>query len=95
MTIANLTTFSSLGVYKKKDGWKQVAIPRMRNARYSADDVAVNNWNRGLTKKDNKIVIGSSPARILIYDLEAGEFEKEIRLEKDIRHAVHGLEILE
>jgi len=95
MSIANLTTFNSLGIYNQQDGWKQVPIPRMKNARYSIDDVAVNNWNRGLAKKDNKIVIGSSPARILIYDLETGEFEKEIQLEKDVRHAVHGLEILE
>ena len=95
ISIANLTTFNSLGIYNQQDGWKQVSIPRMKNAKYSIDDVAVNNWNRGLAKKDNKIVIGSSPARILIYDLETGEFEKEIQLEKDIRHAVHGLEILE
>ena len=95
MSIANLTTFNSLGIYNQQDGWKQVVIPRMKNARYSIDDIAVNNWNRGLSKKDNKIIIGSSPARILIYDLETGEFEKEIQLEKDVRHAVHGLEILE
>jgi hypothetical protein len=95
MSIANLTTFNSLGIYNKPDGWKQIRIPRMKNAKYSIDKVAVNNWNRGLARKDNKIIIGSSPARILIYDLEADKFEKEIQLEKDIRHAVHGLEILE
>jgi hypothetical protein len=55
----------------------------------------VNNWNRGLAIKDGKIIIGSSPARILIYDIETKEFEKEIQLEKDVRHAIHGLEILE
>ena len=67
----------------------------MRNAKFSIDEIAVNNWNRGLARKDNKVFIGSSPARILVYDLETKTFENEIQLEKDIRHAIHGLEILE
>jgi len=58
------------------------------------DDVAANNWNRGLARMDDKLVIGSSPARIVVYDMKTRKFEKEIALEKDIRHAIHGLEIL-
>ena len=93
ISLANLTTFSSLGIYNGE--WKVIQIPRMRNAKFSIDEIAVNNWNRGLARKDNKIIIGSSPARILVYDLETGNFESEIQLEQDIRHAIHGLEILE
>jgi hypothetical protein len=42
-----------------------------------------------------KLFIGSSPARILIFDIETKTFETEIKLEKDMRHAIHGLEIIE
>ena len=93
ISLANLTTFSALGIYNGE--WEAVKIPRMRNAKFSIDEIAVNNWNRGLARKDNKVFIGSSPARILVYDLETKTFENEIQLEKDIRHAIHGLEILE
>jgi hypothetical protein len=30
----------------------------------------------------------------LVYDLNKAEFIKEIQLEDDIRHAIHGLEVL-
>tara|TARA_Y100000593_G_scaffold28444_1_gene56737 strand:+ start:4812 stop:5750 length:939 start_codon:yes stop_codon:yes gene_type:complete len=93
ISLANLTTFSSLGIY---DGeWEAVQIPRMKKAHFSIDEIAVNNWNRGLARKDNRVIIGSSPARLIIYNLETGEFEDEIQLAKDIRHAIHGLEILD
>ena len=97
--ITNLTTLNSVGVFPNPQGssfgWGSIDIPRSRNVTYKMDDIAVNNWNRGLAIKDGKIIIGSSPARILIYDIETKEFEKEIQLEKDVRHAIHGLEILE
>jgi hypothetical protein len=48
----------------------------------------------GLARSGNKLIIGSSPARILVYDMQSRKFEKEIVLEKDVRHAIHGLEIL-
>ena len=56
--------------------------------------MAVNNWNRGLARMGDKLIVGSSPARIIVYDMKTRRFEKEIMLEKDIRHAIHGLEIL-
>ena len=95
MFVANLTTFSSIGIFRKGIGWDIIEIPRSKNVTYQVDDIAVNNWNRGLAIEKDKIVIGSSPARLLIYDIKRKEFEKEIVLEKDIRHAIHGLEILD
>ena len=97
--ITNLTTLNSVGIFPNPKGssfgWGSVNIPRSKNVTYQMDDIAVNNWNRGLAIKDGKIIVGSSPARILIYDIETEEFEKEIQIEKDVRHAIHGLEILE
>ena len=94
---ANLTTFSSVGFFRKGGsfGWDVIDIPRSKNVTYQVDDIAVNNWNRGLATRGDKMIIGSSPARLLIYDMKQKKFEKEIVLEKDIRHAIHGLEILE
>ena len=91
---SNLTSFSSLGL-SDGESFVPVEIPRMKKAKFHVDDIASNNWNRGLARYGNRLVIGSSPARILVYNLETQEFEKEIRLEQDIRHAIHGLEILD
>ena len=96
--VANLTSYNAIGFFDKGFvgyGWyNNVSIPRAKNVKYQVDDVAVNNWNRGLARSGNKLIIGSSPARILIYDMQSRKFEKEIVLEKDVRHAIHGLEIL-
>ena len=97
--VANLTSYSAIGFFDKQFvgyGWyNNIGIPRSKNVKYQVDEVAVNNWNRGLAKKGDKLIIGSSPARILVYDLKSRKFEKEIALETDIRHAIHGLEVLE
>jgi len=96
--VANLTSYSAVGFFDKDFvgyGWyNNVSIPRSKDVKYQVDDVAANNWNRGLARMDDKLVIGSSPARIVVYDMKTRKFEKEIALEKDIRHAIHGLEIL-
>ena len=97
--VANLTSYSAIGFFDKDFvgyGWyNNISIPRAKDVKYQVDDVAVNNWNRGLARIGEKLIIGSSPARILVYDMKQRKFEKEIVLEKDIRHAIHGLEILE
>ena len=97
--MSNLTTYSAIGFFDKEFvgyGWyNNVSIPRAKEVKYQVDEVAVNNWNRGLARAGDKLIIGSSPARILVYDMKKRKFEKEIVLEKDIRHAIHGLEILE
>ena len=96
--VANLTTYNAVGFFDKDFvgyGWyNNVSVPRSKDAKYQVDEVAVNNWNRGLARVGDKLIIGSSPARILVYDMKKRKFEKEIVLEKDIRHAIHGLEVL-
>ena len=95
--MANFTTFSALGIAKKQpDGtiFDAALIPRSKNTKFCVDDIAVNNWNRGLARHENLVFVGSSPARILIYDLNRSEFIKEIQLEQDMRHCIHGLEVL-
>ena len=95
MTIANLTSFNALGISKNNVDFSIHKIPRSSHVTYHIDSIAKNNWNRGLARKDNILLIGSSPARILVYDLETDEFIKEIKLEEDMKHAIHGLEILD
>jgi len=103
VTIANLTTYNSIGIsYTKRPqgvngsvDFIPYPIPRAKNAKFIVDDIASNNWNRGLAVSENKFIIGSSPARLLVFNSYTQEFEKEIVLESDIRHAIHGLEILD
>lgn len=92
---ANLTTFSSLGLSAGSNGFTALPIPRTKNAQFVVDDIAKNNWNRGLAFDDDHILVGSSPARIIIYNRNTGQFDSEIKLESEIRHAIHGLEIIE
>ena len=96
--VANLTSYHAIGFFDKEFvgyGWyNNITVPRSKNVKYQVDDVAVNNWNRGLARMDDTLIIGSSPARILMYNMKTRRFEKEIALEKDVRHAIHGLEFL-
>jgi len=58
------------------------------------DSVARAGFVRGLTVYDDTYVIfGTSPATVVIYDLDSGEWIKSVTLTKDVRNAVHGLEI--
>ena len=96
--VTNFTTFSSLGIATKQLGglrFDVAQIPRAKDTKFCVDDIAVNNWNRGLAKHKNLLFVGSSPARILVYDLFLSDFVKEIQLENDIRHSIHGLEVLD
>lgn len=95
LTIANLTSLQALGISKNGSDFSVCKIPKAKKVTYHVDSIASNNWNRGLARKDNLLFIGSSPARILIYNLDTRQFEKQIQIEKDIRHAIHGLEILD
>ena len=92
--LVNLTGWNKLGVIRNSI-CKTVDIPRSESVKYYADDIAENNWNRGLARLENYIFLGSSPARVLMFDIETQKFEKEIGLEEDMRHCIHGLEILE
>lgn len=57
-------------------------------------DHARQGFGRGLSVFNDDIVIGgSSPATISVYSLKKGTVLKTINLSKDIRNAIHGLEI--
>jgi hypothetical protein len=58
------------------------------------EDLARPTFGRGLTVlADGRIVGGSSPATISVYDLDAGEVLRSVNLTMDVRNAVHGLEV--
>ena len=91
--ISNKTTLRHIKI--SKDGEEiLIPVPESRTEAKGIDKIAENNWNRGLARKDSLLFIGSSPARILIFNLESLRYEKEIKLETDIRHCIHGLELL-
>ena len=58
------------------------------------DHIARTGFVRGLTVFDDRYVIfGVSPAMILVYDIETAELVKTVVLSRDVRNAVHGVEI--
>ena len=91
--LSNKTTLRKLKVTTEK-GDVAFSIPSKSGAKDGLDGLAEDNWNRGLCKKDNLVFLGSSPARILQFNLNNFKFEKEIIIENDIRHCVHGLEAI-
>ena len=93
-TLINMTSLKHIGIIK--DGKETyIPVPATNLAHFSVDKLAENNWNRGLTKHQNLAIIGSSPARLMVLDISTGQFIHHVQLEKDVRHAIHGLEILE
>ena len=98
LCLINLTTFGYLGILGNNNNkWfsKYVNLPKCKNVRFSSDAIASNNWNRGLARKDDLVAIGSSPARIILYNVKTNKIEKEIQLQEDVKHCIHGLEIIE
>jgi hypothetical protein len=58
------------------------------------EDLARPTFGRGLTVlTDGRVVGGSSPATISVYDLDVGEVLSSVNLTMDVRNAVHGLEV--
>ncbi len=58
------------------------------------EDLARATFGRGLTVlADGRVVGGSSPATISVYDLDAGVRETSVNITMDVRNAVHGLEV--
>tara|TARA_B100000029_G_scaffold486438_1_gene540794 strand:- start:2683 stop:3594 length:912 start_codon:yes stop_codon:yes gene_type:complete len=93
-SLINMTSLKHLGVIK--DGQSRFfPIPATHYAKFSIDKIAENNWNRGLTRGGNYAIVGSSPARLLLFDMNKLEFVKQLQIEEDIKHCIHGLEILE
>lgn len=58
------------------------------------EDLARATFGRGLTVlPDGRVVGGSSPATISVYDIDAGERVASVNITMDVRNAVHGLEV--
>jgi hypothetical protein len=61
-----------------------------------ADDsgIARQGFARGLcVLSDSQVAGGSSPSTITVYDLGANETLLSVNLTRDVRNAVHGLEV--
>ena len=70
-------------------------IPSYRgHIKYVSDKIAEPNWIRGMVRHENLIFIGSSPARILVFDLDKRSFIDELNFSDDPRHCIHGIELL-
>lgn len=58
------------------------------------EDLARPTFGRGLTVlADGRVVGGSSPATISVYDLDAQRMITSVNITMDVRNAVHGLEV--
>jgi hypothetical protein len=58
------------------------------------EDLARPTFGRGLTVlADGRVVGGSSPATISVYDLDARHMITSVNITMDVRNAVHGLEV--
>ena len=93
MFISNKTTLANLEIISEE---KSVLfkIPKFTEKNPFPDKIAKPNWNRGLLRHENLLFIGSSPARILVFDLNSFSFIDEFRIDTDIRHCVHGIEAI-
>jgi hypothetical protein len=57
-------------------------------------DLARPTFGRGLTVLDDgRIVGGSSPATVTVYDIDAERTVRSVNITMDVRNAVHGLEV--
>lgn len=73
----------------------QVPVPRPEEMTHlgDADAIARAGFGRGLCAAgEGLIAAGSSPSTITLYDLAANRSRAEVRLTRDVRNAVHGLE---
>jgi len=59
------------------------------------EGVAKYNWLRGLERLDeDRFVIGSSPARIGIFNVKTEELEREFFFSDDVKNCIHGIKLL-
>ncbi len=94
LVLANKTYVEKLEVVT---GYDRVfyAVPKyMGKIEDVNDEIAKPNWIRGMARKDNLVFLGSSPARILVFDLDKRSFIDEIKLSSDPRCCVHGIDVL-
>jgi hypothetical protein len=86
--------------YSTRDGrvLRSVALPTYpAEALEHADlpsDLARPTFGRGLVVlADGRIVGGSSPATVTLYDIDAERMVRSVNITMDVRNAVHGLEV--
>ena len=87
-------------VYGTRDGAVAASVPLPTYPKEQLEhadlpeDLARPTFGRGLTVlSDGRIVGGSSPATITVYDLDAGVATHSVNISMDVRNAVHGLEV--
>ncbi len=67
---------------------------QVENVGQDTQQVARVGFARGLCQIDEQLIAGgSSPSTIAIHDLSSGETVMQVQLSKDVRNAIHGLEV--
>lgn len=94
LVLANKTYVQKLEVITDYDRVFYPIPPHMGKIDRIDDEIAKSNWLRGMARKDNLVFLGSSPARILVFDLDTRAFIDEIKLSSDPRCCVHGIDLL-
>tara|TARA_R100000008_G_scaffold24935_1_gene13439 strand:+ start:237 stop:1136 length:900 start_codon:yes stop_codon:yes gene_type:complete len=94
LVLANKTYVQKLEVVSGYDRVFYAVPDYMGKMEQIDDEIAKANWIRGMVRKDNLVFIGSSPARILVFDLDRRAFIDEIKLSSDPRCCVHGIDLL-
>ena len=86
-------------VYSHKYDYRFFEVPRypdeeLTNTKHSDDRLARQAFGRGLCRyKEGIIIAGSSPSTITAYDFKSRRKIKSVNITKDVRNAIHGLEV--
>lgn len=62
---------------------------------YISRDFAMKNYTRGMALYENYIFVGTSPARIIMYDFNRKELPREIVISTDVKNSICGCSIYE
>ena len=85
--------------YESPEQRRIFRVPRYETSQLTHVDwddsaIARQAFGRGLCPLEGgKIAAGSSPSTIAIHDIDAGKTRKIVTLSRDIRNAIHGLEV--
>jgi len=94
LVLANKTYVKKLEVITDYDRVFYSIPPHMGQIDRVDDEIAKSNWPRGMARRDSLVFLGSSPARVLVFDLDKRLFIDEIKLSSDPRCCVHGIDLL-
>jgi len=93
-------TASNFLRYVRRDGEERrfpfptYAEDELEYAGVDDSKIARQGFGRGLCLIDDQLVAaGSSPSTLTVFDLEAGDVVMSVNFSKDIRNAIHGLEV--